>query len=66
MSVFMSDGARVNLSGRVVAARDTGLAIRTRPAQDIDLVVFGFIVIELDKVRFTLMPTPSDRSSDKN
>ncbi|MGC6418881.1 MAG: PilZ domain-containing protein [Bradymonadia bacterium] len=50
MSVFMSDGARVNLNGRVVAARDTGLAVRTRPAQDIDLVVWLHLMLsELDK-----------------
>ena len=50
VSVFMSDGARVNLGGRIVAERETGLAVRTRPAQDIDLVVWLHLMLsELDK-----------------
>ena len=42
VSVFMSDGARVNLGGRIVAERETGLAGALGPLKT-STWLFGFI-----------------------
>ena len=45
LRVSMSDGAEVNLSGRVVANRDGGLAVRARPVGDVDLVLWLHLIL---------------------
>jgi hypothetical protein len=45
LDVAMSDGALVHLHGRVVAARDGGIAIRTRPVGDVDLVLWLHLIL---------------------
>ena len=45
LDVAMSDGALVHLHGRVVAVRDGGLAIRTRPVGDVDLVLWLHLIL---------------------
>jgi hypothetical protein len=45
LTVCMSDGAEVNLAGRVVGYRDGGLAVRTRPESDIDLVLWLHLIL---------------------
>ena len=50
LNVIMSDGAQVILDGTVVSNRDGGVAVRTRPRQDIDLVLWLHLILgELDK-----------------
>ena len=48
--VSMSDGAQVILDGNVVDNRDGGIAVRTRPRRDLDLVLWLHLILgELDK-----------------
>ena len=50
LDVTMSDGAQVTLDGTVVANRDGGIAVRTRPRRDIDLVLWLHLILgELEK-----------------
>jgi hypothetical protein len=45
LAVRLSDGAVVHLSGRVVTIRDGGLAVRTRPSKDADLVLWLHLIL---------------------
>ncbi len=45
VSVYLEDSAEVRLSGRVVANREGGLAVRLRPTNDSDLVLWLHLLL---------------------